>query len=71
MYQSSYTTAQNILSVLQIISEGNIRTQEEVVQQQGSTNSVADEIMKFKELLDKGVITQEEFEAKKKQLLNL
>ena len=34
-------------------------------------NSTADEIKKFKELLDCGVITQEEFDAKKKQLLGL
>ena len=33
--------------------------------------SVADELKKFKELLDMGVITQEEFDAKKKQLLGL
>lgn len=33
--------------------------------------SVADEISKFKKLLDDGVITNEEFEAKKKQLLGL
>lgn len=33
--------------------------------------SVADEIKKFKELLDMGAITQEEFDAKKKQLLGL
>lgn len=31
----------------------------------------ADEIMKFKKLLDAGAITQEEFDAKKRQLLNL
>ena len=31
----------------------------------------AENIMKFKELMDKGVITEEEFEAKKKQLLGL
>ena len=31
----------------------------------------ADELKKFKELLDNGVITQEEFDAKKKQLLGL
>ena len=31
--------------------------------------SVADEILKFKRLLDAGIITQEEFEAAKKQLL--
>lgn len=33
--------------------------------------SSADEIKKFKDLLDSGVITQEEFNAKKKQLLGL
>ena len=33
--------------------------------------SSADELKKFKELLDMGVITQEEFDAKKKQLLGL
>lgn len=33
--------------------------------------SSADELKKFKELLDSGVITQEEFDAKKKQLLGL
>lgn len=33
--------------------------------------SCADELKKFKELLDANVITQEEFDAKKKQLLGL
>lgn len=33
--------------------------------------SVADELKKFKDLLDSGVITQEEFDTKKKQLLGL
>lgn len=33
--------------------------------------SNADELKKYKELLDSGVITQEEFNAKKKQLLGL
>ena len=36
-----------------------------------SQSSSADDLKKFKELLDTGVITQEEFEAKKKQLLGL
>jgi hypothetical protein len=35
------------------------------------TVSCADELKKFKELLDIGIITQEEFDAKKKQLLGL
>ena len=31
--------------------------------------SLPDEIRKFKELLDEGIITQEEFETKKQELL--
>jgi hypothetical protein len=38
---------------------------------QAATASAADEILKFKQLLDMGAITQEEFDAKKKQLLGL
>lgn len=34
-------------------------------------HSSADELKKYKELLDTGVISQDEFDAKKKQLLNL
>ena len=37
---------------------------------QSNANS-ADELMKYKQLLDSGIITQEEFDAKKKQLLGL
>lgn len=33
--------------------------------------SVADELLKFKQLLDMGALTQEEFDAKKKELLSL
>ena len=36
-----------------------------------SACSAADELKKFKELLDLGIITQEEFDAKKKQLLGM
>lgn len=39
-----------------------------IIQQNDSS---ADELKKYKELLDSGVITKEEFEAKKKQLLGL
>ena len=38
---------------------------------QQATVSAADELKKFKELLDMGAITQEEFDAKKKELLGL
>lgn len=36
-----------------------------------TNNTSPDDLIKLKELLDMGVITQEEFDAKKKQLLNL
>ena len=39
-----------------------------VIQQ---ATSPAEELKKMKELLDMGIITQEEFDAKKKQLLGL
>lgn len=42
-----------------------------VVNKQEATQSNADELKKYKELLDSSVITQEEFDAKKKQLLGL
>ena len=38
-------------------------------QDQSSHISVADEILKFKELLDMGAITEEEFLKKKKELI--
>lgn len=40
-------------------------------QNAGTFVNNADELKKYKELLDDGVITQEEFETKKKQLLNM
>lgn len=40
-------------------------------QPETSNTSDADELIKFKELLDAGVITEEEFEAKKKQILGI
>ena len=39
--------------------------------QQTPVSNTAEEIKQYKELLDQGVITQEEFDAKKKQLLEL
>jgi hypothetical protein len=46
----------------------------QMINKASSSNSrvgVAEEIKKFKELMDDGIITKEEFEAKKKQLLDL
>lgn len=40
------------------------------IEEQSSNSSVPDEIRRYKELMDEGIITKEEFELKKKQLLN-
>ena len=50
-----------------ILDNQNKRT----IIQQEKPQSNADELKKYKDLLDSGVITQEEFDAKKKQLLGL
>ena len=41
-----------------------------IVPEESSTMDSVDELKKYKELADSGAITQEEFEAKKEQLLN-
>lgn len=61
-YEYAYNQAQQCLSKLQLIC--NERDAGGL-----STISVADELLKFKQLLDMGVITQEEFDNKKHELL--
>lgn len=74
VYNAAQINAQNCLSALQVISDTN-DSENFVVhipdQPQSPALSAADEIMQFKALADGGVITQEEFETKKKQLLGL
>jgi len=66
IYKTWFDLAQKCLSTLQLIVNEN---QEEV--KEIPAGSEADEILKLKKLLDQGIITQEEFDAKKKQLLGL
>lgn len=51
-----------------IVAEENEATSQTATEAQPSA---ADEIIKFKQLLDAGILTQEEFDAKKKQLLGI
>lgn len=53
-----------------LLQRQNTKSPESVVQQIVNQTS-AKELKEYKELLDSGVITQEEFDAKKKQLLGL
>ena len=60
------------ISKLLIERQGSVKTTTTTAAaKQDIPQSNADELKKFKELLDSGVITQEEFDAKKKQLLGL
>ena len=48
-----------------------MKRQEETKNTSKAPDSVSDELKKLKDLLDSGIITQEEFDTKKKQLLGL
>lgn len=65
----------NVDEIYNVINNLLIARQKEHVQkvtdQSEDVRGTADEIKKFKELLDGGIITQEEFDAKKKQLLGI
>lgn len=69
IYKAAQTKAQEFASVLAIIKSNaedmlNLKAD-------GSSISPAEEIKKYKTLMDEGIITQEEFNAKKMQLLNI
>ena len=57
--------------VFSTISELLMKRQEETKTTSKASESSADELKKLKDLLDSGIITQEEFDTKKKQLLGL
>ncbi len=73
IYKAAQDSAQKCISALSIIlDEVNSHAEQPQVQVQVNEGvSAADELLKFKNLLDQGIITQEEFDAKKKQLLGL
>lgn len=50
---------------------GKVQVESVYAQSNAPVSSDADELKKYKDLLDSGAITQEEFDAKKKQILGL
>lgn len=67
-YRFAYDEATKIMATLaQIVDQ----MESENSSLPESNNSAADEIRKFKNLMDEGVISEEEFNAKKKELLGL
>ncbi|WP_453992181.1 SHOCT domain-containing protein [Bacillus nitroreducens] len=67
IYKSVFKLAHECLSTFQLICDD----QKNNVENNNTSTSSADEIRRFKELLDEGIITQEEFEHKKKEILGL
>ena len=72
LFQSMNNTAkvQELISLIKVYASSTTLgdTGEQVTKSKGKFSS-ADELMKFKKLLDDGIISQSEFEEKKKQLL--
>ena len=75
-YKIAIENAEKIISILNIIAGDDklknskkSKVDKAVIIKESAPVSVADEIKKYKELLDMGAITEEEFEKKKKQLL--
>lgn len=66
-----YENLRLIYSNLEIIKHNGSQSPEPQVVVPQKQNDLKDELVKLKELLDSGLITQEEFDAKKKQLLGL
>ena len=71
----SFLVIKNANEIYKVFSDLLIERQKETVKASSNiimqTTDEADKLKKYKDLLDSGVITQEEFDAKKKQLLDL
>jgi len=76
VYKELHQVLQEIYSTIMAIENDN-KNETTIEQLNSNTNfqpitiNVTEEIRKYKQLLDDGIITQEEFDAKKKQLLGL
>lgn len=70
VYRSAKQEAEDIIAILTSISAENEKNQTNNSNIQ-NTNDPITEVKRYKELLDNGIITQEEFDKKKKELLNL
>ena len=78
LYKLAFKNAQQIMSMLEIMCNQN-KTDQNTIKQLNEdkhydiSNQIggAEEILKYKELMDKGIISQEEFEKKKNQILGL
>lgn len=72
LYKKAVQRVDECMAILTNILEANgANVQSPINAEQASGTSAADELMKFKQLLDAGAITQEEYDTKKAQILGL
>lgn len=71
IYTQCFSVAQEILSALDV-AKNSANLDDSVKDKNNSSDnfSVADELLKLKNLLDLGILTEEEFEKEKYKLLN-
>ena len=70
VYRGAKKEAEDIVAILASISAENEKNKESNNTPIVNNDPIA-EIKRYKELLDGGIITQEEFDKKKQELLNL
>lgn len=70
-YNSYLETAKSLMGQLDLLMKKSAVAAERKEENAASTVSGADEIRKYKQLLDEGILTEEEFQAKKNQLLGI
>ncbi len=71
IYKTAQDSAHKCITALETINDINQSNRVKYENTEVHNDSAADEIIKFKTLLDQGIITQEEFDMKKKELLGL
>ena len=71
LYGDMGKNRKNINKIQQAITNELSKYPKEYKKENGHQNSVADEIKKLAELRDSEILTEEEFQTKKKQILNL
>lgn len=70
IYKNAFDSAQKVLSTLDIIFNPKTKIVKEEKNVASNSKSLAEQIREYKELLDDGIISKEEFEEKKKELLS-
>ena len=69
--QMRFESITNAKEVVNVITDLISNRKSNVIEAASNASDSADQLAKYKKLLDSGVISKEEFDAKKKQLLDL